>query len=653
MTNHQKPRPGRLWQAAVVLLLLAGFALRLYRIDAQALTGDEAFTIINWTRQPLRTVFSTIALIDPQPPATLLTVIGWTRLAGDSVFALRFLTALSSTIALAGIYALGTALSNRRTALTALALAAINPFQIWYAQDGRGYALWIATSAVSAWALVLATRRPARRQRWAGYVIAAVLGLYTYYLEIFFIVMQGAYVLLLSRQRRAILKPWLVSQLAIAALVAPWYLQPSLRSSGYQPTAGRPNLPHALATLSFGETAPEALLRPLFAIGSHEFSLLAIVAILLIIGSGIALARSRQRQTVLFLPLYAVGPAVLLALLATITGQGFFRPRYVAPSSAALILMTAFLIEHALTAARKYAETRRVAAGAGALGIAAVIIGVSVASLWTYHFEQRKAPPWPDIVAALHEQTGAGDLIVRNFPDPAFDYYYQGSTPWTLLPGSRDAPPEDTHRELTRLVDQYGALWFLPVPSPVYDDEQIVADWLLANTQLLSEQWIGPTHLMQFASWSVDDRSVPHRVEVAFSDVATLRGYSATPPLERWQRGTTVYLATVWEPRRQTEQDLTLFVHLLGPPGPDGSPLRAQDDHTPQGGRSRTTTWESGTLIRDIARIAVPVDAPTGEYSVTIGLYDPATGERIPIGGSAAQGEPGGATLATFTLPPE
>lgn len=652
MTTHQTQHSRWRWQAAVILLLLAGFALRLYRIDAQALTGDEAFTIVNWTREPLSTVFSTIALIDPQPPATLLTVIGWTRLAGDSVFALRFLAALASTIALAAIYALGKALSNRHTAITSLGLAAINPFQLWYAQDGRGYALWIAISAVSAWALLLATQRPERRRRWVGYAAAVVLGLYTYYLELFFIAMQGLYVLLLSRQRRGVLKPWLLSQIVIGALVAPWYLQPSLRSSGYQPTASAPNLPYALASLFFGETAPAELLRPLFSIGSHEFSLMGLLATMLIIGGGTVLARSREWQAALFLPLYTIGPAVLLALLAAITGQGFFRPRYVAPSSTALILMTAFLIERAVAAARRSEKTSRVMAGTGAIAIAGVVLAASITSVWTYHFEQSKAPPWPDIVAALHEQTGTGDLIVRNFPDPAFDYYYQGSAPWTLLPESPDAPLEDTHSELAKLVEQHDSLWFLPVPSPDYDDKQVVTNWLLGNTQLVSEQWIGPTHLMQFSSWQVDEGNVEQALEIVYADSATLRGFSVTPPLTRWERGTTVHVATIWQPLSQTDQDLTLFVHLLGPPGADGSPLWAQDDHAPQGGRISTTTWEPGTLLRDIAELTIPADAPAGEYILTIGLYDRATGERIAVEGDVAQVEPGGATLVSFSLPP-
>src|SRR5690606_8395628 len=106
MTASHLHTGSRDWRLAIVFILV-GFALRLFRLDAQALTGDEAFTIVNWTRLPLSTVFSTIALIDPQPPATMLTIIGWIRVVGDSVFAARMLSALAGTITLAAAYALG------------------------------------------------------------------------------------------------------------------------------------------------------------------------------------------------------------------------------------------------------------------------------------------------------------------------------------------------------------------------------------------------------------------------------------------------------------------------------------------------------------------------------------------------------------------
>ncbi len=163
-------------------MLLIGFALRIYRLDAHELSADEAFSIVNWTRSSLSYLFNTIALIDPQPPATLLSLYGWVRLTGESELAARMLSVLASTLTLATTYRIARTLINQRTATLALLITAITPFQIWYAQDVRGYALWTATSALSTWALLLALHQPTNYKRWAVYAVIASVAIYTFYL---------------------------------------------------------------------------------------------------------------------------------------------------------------------------------------------------------------------------------------------------------------------------------------------------------------------------------------------------------------------------------------------------------------------------------------------------------------------------------------
>lgn len=649
MTASHLHTGSRGWRLAIVFILV-GFALRLFRLDAQALTGDEAFTIVNWTRLPLSTVFSTIALIDPQPPATMLTIIGWIRVVGDSVFAARMLSALAGTITLAAAYALGRKLGNHRVALFALAFATLSPVYVWYAQDVRGYALWIAVSAVSAWAFLQAVTQPARRGRWLVYIGLAALGLYTYYLEAFLIIAQNLYVLTCLPHNRRLLKPWITSQLAIAALVAPWYLQPSLRNSGYEPTAGDVNLPWVFEALLFGETLPARLNPELFAIGMQVFTAASIIGIILTIAAIITLARSRWHHAAVFLPLYALVPTLMLAVLTVVTGEGFFRPRYVAASAMAYILLAAYLIEILLQYARQRVTAAQVTYTSLAGLVALTLFGIGGVSLWAYRFGPSKAPPWPEIVDTLHAQADEDDIVIQNFPDPAFQYYYAGRAEATILPQDRTSTPAETYAALEQILAEYDHIWFLPVPTDLYDAEQIVAGWLLEHAQLTSEQWIGRSHLMQFARWEVDTGDIKHPLDAQFGDVATLRGVSFTPPVERWQRGTTIYVETIWEPTAQTEEALRLFVHLLGPIGPDGLPLWAQDDHAPQYERISSTTWTPGEMFRDVAQLTIPVDAPAGEYAITTGLYDPTMLERVPLDATAPS-EPDSTTLAIFSLP--
>ena len=40
--------------------------------------------------------------------------------------------------------------------------------------------------------------------------------------------------------------------------------------------------------------------------------------------------------------------------------------------------------------------------------------------------------------------------------------------------------------------------------------------------------------------------------------------------------------------------------------------------------------WDAGELIADLHTLLLAPDLPAGKYSVTLGLYDPETGLRVP-----------------------
>lgn len=72
---------------------------------------------------------------------------------------------------------------------------------------------------------------------------------------------------------------------------------------------------------------------------------------------------------------------------------------------------------------------------------------------------------------------------------------------------------------------------------------------------------------------------------------------------------------------------LTVFVHFYGP---DGG-LLAQADAPPGGGLVPVGLWTPGDVIRDSAVLEVNVaDLRVGSYRISVGLYDPITGERLP-----------------------
>jgi len=92
--------------------------------------------------------------------------------------------------------------------------------------------------------------------------------------------------------------------------------------------------------------------------------------------------------------------------------------------------------------------------------------------------------------------------------------------------------------------------------------------------------------------------------------------------------GETLHLTLYWEALSPMEEDYTVFTHLLRPP----DEIWAQEDDQPQDGQSPTSTWQPGQIIEDHYQLTLRPEAPPGVYQVEIGLYLPATGDRLMVG---------------------
>ena len=84
-----------------------------------------------------------------------------------------------------------------------------------------------------------------------------------------------------------------------------------------------------------------------------------------------------------------------------------------------------------------------------------------------------------------------------------------------------------------------------------------------------------------------------------------------------------VHLTTCWRAEANVERDTTVFAHLLGP---DGA-LVVQADGYPLLGMFPFWLWQPGEVVRDARYFDTP---QPGEYSVALGVWDPASGARLP-----------------------
>jgi len=92
------------------------------------------------------------------------------------------------------------------------------------------------------------------------------------------------------------------------------------------------------------------------------------------------------------------------------------------------------------------------------------------------------------------------------------------------------------------------------------------------------------------------------------------------------QRGETLPLALYWQALAPVGTSYTVFVQAID----EGGGKAGQVDRLPCDGGCPTTTWRPGDLVGERYDLPIGADAPPGRYELIAGMYDLATGERLP-----------------------
>lgn len=268
MTVRRSLAPPAFPQASGLTFLLAalialGIVFRFAHLDRKVYWHDEAYTSLHlsgytvpdleqalFTGQPVTVedlqrfqrlnpehdvtdTVATLATYDAQhPPLYYVLARLWAGLGGDSVPAIRAVSALLALLALPFAYWLGWELFRSPTYGALLTgLVAISPFHSLYAQEAREYGLWTAMVLFSCAALLRALRHPSLCW-WAVYALSLTLGLYTFLLTVLVMLAHGLYVLAMQDFRLTRpLGQYLLATAASGVLIVPWLVQLVTQSS--------------------------------------------------------------------------------------------------------------------------------------------------------------------------------------------------------------------------------------------------------------------------------------------------------------------------------------------------------------------------------------------------------------------------------------
>jgi len=140
---------------------------------------------------------------------------------------------------------------------------------------------------------------------------------------------------------------------------------------------------------------------------------------------------------------------------------------------------------------------------------------------------------------------------------------------------------------------------------------------------------------------------IDHALELQLGESVRLLGYDLEPVEAR--PGEKLRLTLYWECLGPMNTSYTVFVHLLDEEGY----IRGQRDSVPGDGALPTTSWAEGEIVADAYEIPVAPDAPPGNYTVVAGMYDAATGARLPVLDSGGHLLGDHATVAEVSLASE
>lgn len=110
------------------------------------------------------------------------------------------------------------------------------------------------------------------------------------------------------------------------------------------------------------------------------------------------------------------------------------------------------------------------------------------------------------------------------------------------------------------------------------------------------------------------------KLDVRLGEHIRLRGYAVKPASDK------LHVQLYWYASGNPAQDATVFVHLIDAEGN----LLAQHDGIPNEGRYPTSWWLKGDIVPDPHILVLDEERGSGA-ALVIGMYNPATGIRLPV----------------------
>jgi mannosyltransferase len=496
----------------LIVLALVAFAWRVQGLTWQSLWRDEVDAVYFATRYLPETL---AMFVQPGQNGALYFVAlrPWFNLVGTSEFALRFPSAVAGVLSvlltwqvarrLIPLVPLGatgvTTRLSRSAAWLAAALMAINPYQLWYGQEGKMYTIVTTLVLLATWWWLEGIRRGGWRP-WLAYLITVSVGMYTHLLLILLFPFHFVWFWLAWPQSRS---HWRGYALSLAGLTLPylpmvWWQWDLLTID--------------IVRTGFSFTPPPEMARTILLNHSRGFmppgDILWLIPVFFLGAAGVVLgggevassdalpAESTDSADQLHLAAWRRWAMLISWVLVPVIGiyalslrQPIFTDRYVIWIAPALMMLVAL----GLVVVRRYAW---VLGRVLAVGLLVYLLG-----FWLYAGWQQKTQPTKyDLrggvrYAAQHRSPDA--LLILQIPHMEWPYRYYtsdfGPRPfaesearlepwtgglWTNQGWADDVARLDVAQQMAEKTAGYTDVWVFRSEVEMWDQRHLMDQWL-------------------------------------------------------------------------------------------------------------------------------------------------------------------------------
>jgi 4-amino-4-deoxy-L-arabinose transferase-like glycosyltransferase len=236
-----------------------------------------------------------------------------------------------------------------------------------------------------------------------------------------------------------------------------------------------------------------------------------------------------------------------------------------------------------------------------------------------------------DEIESLSQERG-GIILTPPAQVEVLGRHYLGHLPLYPLPEQQPLEEQATHEELERIVTERERV-FLVLWDGVEDDpNRFIEHWLNEHAYRAWDAWHGAVQLVLYGTSHGEGAAAMERsMGASLGEAVRLEGFWLLD--EEIQGGDILRFTLHWRAVERVQQDYKVFAHLMD----EGGTLVAQRDSEPVGGSRPTTTWDAEEEILDNYGILIPDGLEPGEYFLVVGMYRPATGERLSVSGESVQ----------------